>query len=152
MPLRYWRSKPKKRGLKIQKPKKNLNLLLNKWSGKPVFSLHFILNDGIPNLLKMKDLQDTLILLQKDFEINIVKVVSTKEDLIDMLRPVIHQMLNRDFERLLQVCYRIDLGENKLKSILHESDPETMALDLAKALVERQMLKIELKRKYSEKA
>jgi hypothetical protein len=100
----------------------------------------------------MKDLQDTLILLQKDFEISNVKLASTKDDLIDMLRPVIHQMLNREFERLLQVCYRVDLGENKLKSILHESDPETMAFDLAKALVERQMLKIELKRKYSEKA
>jgi hypothetical protein len=58
-------------------------------------------------------------------------------------------MLNRDFERLLQICYRVDLGENKLKQILHESEPELMAFDLAKALVERQMLKIEIKRRYS---
>jgi hypothetical protein len=95
--------------------------------------------------------QDTMLLLKKDFEISKEKEATTKEELIDLLLPVIQQMLNRDFERLLQICYRVDLGENKLKSILHESDPEMMAFDLAKALVERQMLKIEIKRKYSGK-
>ena len=94
-------------------------------------------------------MQDTMLLLKKDFEISKEKEAATKEELIDLLLPIIQQMLNKDFEKLLQVCYRIDLGENKLKSILHESDPETMAFDLAKALVERQMLKIEIKRKYS---
>lgn len=95
--------------------------------------------------------QDTVLLLKKDFEINKGEHASTKEELIDLLLPIIQQMLHRDFEKLLQVCYRIDLGENKLKSILHESDPETMAFDLTKALVERQMLKIEIKKKYSGK-
>lgn len=94
-------------------------------------------------------MQDTILLLKKDFEISREKEAATKEELIDLLLPIIQQMLNRDFEKLLQVCYRVDLGENKLKSILHESDPEMMAFDLTKALVERQMLKIEIKRKYS---
>ncbi|SMD41900.1 hypothetical protein SAMN00777080_0434 [Aquiflexum balticum DSM 16537] len=95
--------------------------------------------------------QDTMLLLKKDFEISKEKEATTKEDLIDLLQPIIQQMINRDFEKLLQICYRVDLGENKLKQILHESEPETMAFDLAKALVERQMLKIEIKRKYSGK-
>lgn len=95
-------------------------------------------------------MQDTILLLKKDFEISREKEAATKEELIDLLLPIVQQMLNRDFEKLLQVCYRIDLGENKLKQILHESDPELMAFDLAKALVERQMLKIEIKRKYQD--
>lgn len=95
-------------------------------------------------------IQDTALLLAKDFELKKTEKLSTKDDLIALMVPVIQQMLNRDFERLLQVCYRIDLGENKLKYILYESDPELMSFDLAKALVERQMLKIEIKRKYSD--
>lgn len=95
-------------------------------------------------------IQDTALLLAKDFDLKMPAKLSTKDDLIALMAPLIQQMLNRDFERLLHVCYRIDLGENKLKHILHESDPELMAFDLAKALVERQMLKVEIKRKYSE--
>lgn len=100
--------------------------------------------------MKEDFVQDTILLLKKDFEISREKEAATKEELIDLLLPIVQQMLNRDFEKLLQVCYRIDLGENKLKQILHESDPELMAFDLAKALVERQMLKIEIKRKYQD--
>lgn len=99
--------------------------------------------------MKEDIVQDTVLLLKKDFEISREKEATTKEELIDLLLPIIQQMLNRDFERLLQICYRVDLGENKLKQILHKSAPELMAFDLAKALVERQMLKIEIKRKYS---
>jgi hypothetical protein len=99
--------------------------------------------------MKEDFVQDTILLLQKDFEISREKEAASKEELIELLLPIIRQMLNRDFERLLQICYRVDLGENKLKQILHESEPELMAFDLAKALVERQMLKIEIKRRYS---
>jgi hypothetical protein len=99
--------------------------------------------------MKEDFVQDTMLLLKKDFEISKENQAATKEELIDLLLPIIRQMLNRDFERLLQICYRVDLGEIKLKHILHQSDPEMMAFDLAKALVERQMLKIEIKRKYS---
>ena len=63
--------------------------------------------------------------------------------------PIIQQMLNMDFENLLQLCDRIDLGENKLKSILHTSDPELISFELAKALVERQLLIIEIRNRYS---
>jgi hypothetical protein len=95
-------------------------------------------------------IQDTALLLERSFDLKIPEKLSTEEDLIALMVPVIQQMLNRDFEKLLQVCYRIDLGENKLKQILHESEPELMAYDLAKALVERQILKIEIKKKYSD--
>ena len=94
-------------------------------------------------------IQDTALLLAKNFDLKIPEKLSTKDDLIALMSPLIQQMLNRDFERLLQVCYKVDLGESKLKHILHKSDPEMMAFDLSKALVERQMLKIEIKRKYS---
>lgn len=88
--------------------------------------------------------------LQKDFALPVMSEVLSEEELVSLLTPLIKTMLDRDFERLLQICYRVDLGEEKLKTILHKSDPETLASDLARALVARQILKAEIRRKYSE--
>lgn len=88
--------------------------------------------------------------LQKDFALPVMSEVLSEEDLVSLLTPLIKTMLDRDFEKLLQICYRVDLGEEKLKTILHTSNPETLATDLARALVARQILKAEIRRKYSE--
>ncbi|MCH6235982.1 hypothetical protein [Cognataquiflexum rubidum] len=88
--------------------------------------------------------------LQKDFALPAIAEAFSEEDLVSLLTPLIKTMLDRDFEKLLQICYRVDLGEEKLKTILHKSDPETLASDLARALVARQILKAEIRRKYSE--
>lgn len=88
--------------------------------------------------------------LQKDFALPAIAEAFSEEDLVLILTPLIKTMLDRDFEKLLQICYRVDLGEDKLKTILHKSDPETLASDLARALVARQILKAEIRRKYSE--
>lgn len=88
--------------------------------------------------------------LQKDFSLPALTEAFSEEDLVSLLTPLVKTMLDRDFEKLLQICYRVDLGEEKLKTILHKSDPETLASDLARALVARQILKAEIRRKYSE--
>lgn len=87
-------------------------------------------------------------LLQKDFELVAPSEGMSREDLIAALTPLVSQLLNREFERLLQICYRIDLGEHRLKKILHESNPETMAAELSEALVDRQILKVEIRQRY----
>ena len=51
--------------------------------------------------------------------------------------------------RLLQLCYQIDLGEEKLKAILQHSDVASMAMELSLALVDRQLLKLDIWEKYS---
>lgn len=95
-------------------------------------------------------LQHTAAFLKEDFQLPEVKEELTEEILAQTLKPIISRMLDREFERLLNICYRIDLGETKLKKILHESDPEHMAEDLAQALVKRQIQKIEIRQKYSQ--
>ena len=67
--------------------------------------------------------------LQKDFALPAIAEAFSEEDLVSLLTPLIKTMLDRDFEKLLQICYRVDLGEEKLKTILHKSDPETLALE-----------------------
>lgn len=68
---------------------------------------------------------------------------------VSLLTQAVRQLLDQNLERLLQICYRIDLSENTLKKILSESPPEQLASDLAQALWERQKQKIVLRRRYS---
>lgn len=84
----------------------------------------------------------------QNFQVPEMKEKWTEEKLLSVLTPIIQKMLNSDFERLLHLCYRIDLGENLLKKILHESDPEFLAQDLARALIQRQLKKTEIRNLY----
>lgn len=71
-----------------------------------------------------------------------------REELIQLLMTDVKIFVNKDFERFLQFCYRIDLAEEKLKKILNNSDPETLIQDLTAAIVDRQLLKAEIRKKY----
>lgn len=77
--------------------------------------------------------KDTYSLIQKDFDLP-QELEGDEEKAIDILSKLISYMLDREFEKLLQICYRIDLGEERLKTILHLSEPDAVATDLAKAL------------------
>jgi hypothetical protein len=87
--------------------------------------------------------------LQKSFELSIPFRLDNMEQLVSLLVPAIRHGLDSDFEKLLQFCYRIDLSEEKLKRILHESPPGQMAEELSRAIITRQCQKFELRRKYS---
>ena len=89
-------------------------------------------------------------LITKDFQLPEVKEEFSEEKAIEVLSKAISQLMHRNLERLLQICYRVDLSENKLKQILHESEPDQVASDLAKAIWDRQKQKVEIRRKYSE--
>ena len=74
---------------------------------------------------------------------------TTREELASFICPAIRNLLDKDMGKLLQLCYQIDLGEGKLKSILHDSPVTSMAMDLSLALVDRHLLKFQLREKYS---
>jgi hypothetical protein len=93
--------------------------------------------------------EETFSLISKDFQLPEIKEKFSEEKALAVLTKAISQLMDRNLERLLQVCYRIDLAENKLKQILHESEPDQVAADLAKALWDRQKLKVEIRRRYS---
>jgi hypothetical protein len=88
-------------------------------------------------------------LIQKELNLSDQAASMSEEEYLKIISKAVQEMLNRDFERLLQVCYRIDLGEEKLKKILNESDPDYLASDLAHALWTRQKQKVEIRRRYS---
>ncbi len=93
--------------------------------------------------------QQTLSLLPADLELPEASEQLGEEEAIGLLAKAVSLLLDRDFERMLQICYRVDLSENLLKKILNESKPENVSLDLATALWERQKQKVEFRRRYS---
>lgn len=93
--------------------------------------------------------EETFSLITKDFLLPEITEEFSEEKALAVLTKAISQLMDRNLERLLQVCYRVDLAENKLKQILHESAPDQVAADLAKALWDRQKQKVEIRRKYS---
>jgi hypothetical protein len=93
--------------------------------------------------------QEVFSLVTKDFQLPEIKEEFSEDKAILFLTKAVSQLMDRNLERLLQICYRIDLSEDKLKQILHESEPDQVATDLAKALWERQKLKVKIRRRYS---
>jgi len=57
--------------------------------------------------------KDTFLFLKRIFELPELEESFEEEQAILILSKAISQLLDRDFERLLQICYRIDLGEEK---------------------------------------
>jgi hypothetical protein len=88
-------------------------------------------------------------LAQKQFDLPEIKESFDEEKAIRLLTLAVRDLLDKDLEKLLNICYRIDLSENTLKQILHQSEPDSVASDLAKALWERQKQKAEIWKRYS---
>ena len=63
------------------------------------------------------------------------------------LMPLINDLINHDFDALIQILYRIDVNEAKLKSVLRENPGQDAASLLADAIIDRQLEKIRLREK-----
>jgi len=89
-------------------------------------------------------------LLSKTFDYElIVPDKKTEEDFIreavEKLTPVIEYLLDKDYNRLLAILYRIDVNENKLKECFAGTGFTDVAACIAKSVVERQMMKVKLR-------
>lgn len=88
--------------------------------------------------------------LQKDFEIE--GNTSMQQKNFDELKRIlvlhIQQLLNTDLNKLLNIFYRIDLNEKKVKEILVLSKPGDVASDLAELIIERELIKVKTRLAY----
>ena len=60
------------------------------------------------------------------------------------------ELISTDFERLVQVMYRMDVKESKFASAMAQPDLESQAGLLARIVIEREMARIETRIKYSQ--
>ncbi|MGH2563649.1 MAG: hypothetical protein ACRDE5_03990 [Ginsengibacter sp.] len=60
----------------------------------------------------------------------------------------INDLINKDFSTLVQLLYRIDVNEKKLKERLKQNEKSDAALIIADLIIERQLQKIATKKQY----
>ena len=71
------------------------------------------------------------------------------EELKQKLALHINHLINHDFEKLVSLLYRIDVNENKIRQLLKQEEGENAAGLMADLIIERQLQKIESRRKSS---
>lgn len=67
-------------------------------------------------------------------------------DLQTSLAAYINELIIHDFERLVQLLYRIDVSEQKLKQLLREKKGTDAGILIAQLIIQRQWEKIESRR------
>ena len=85
-------------------------------------------------------------IISKDFDIpeNL-----SEEQLREVLIKTFEYLVEDDFNKLLQILYRADVDQYKLKSLLENTEGKSSAEIIAEAYIERQKAKVETWKKYS---
>jgi hypothetical protein len=74
----------------------------------------------------------------------------TEQELLSALIKIIAYLLDHDFNRLLNILYRIDVDENRVKELF--ASEESVAIGLSKAILERQIAKLQFRSSYRQES
>jgi len=100
------------------------------------------------------DLINSLTLFEKEFQLekSYLNLQAKEEISYDqaflMIVRVVEDLLSKDFNGLINVLYRIDISEEKLKGALALSNDNPASV-IAKMILDRQLQKVALRKKYS---
>lgn len=90
-------------------------------------------------------------LITKDFGLDDTEFADTLsvDSLERRLTKVVQYLLDKDFQRLINVMYRIDLPESTFQHVLANEEPDQIASSLSKHILERELQKAALRQKNS---
>ena len=71
------------------------------------------------------------------------------DNILQKLEPIIEVLLNKDFERLLNFLYRLDVSETVVNHILFDNHGEKTSMLLSEAIIRRELLRRYCRVKYS---
>lgn len=80
-----------------------------------------------------------------------ISVDSPAEVLKEKLIEFINNLIQNDFQKLIAILYKVDVSESKLKLLLREGVGEDAADIIATLIIEREMQKIETRKKFTRK-
>lgn len=100
----------------------------------------------------MKDnTQEAFDIIRRNFDFqdlsalaNVISIGDAKK----ILALKIREMLDKNLERLIGILYRIDISQKKIDDIFAASSKDKIASDIAGAVIERQLLKIQTREQY----
>ena len=87
--------------------------------------------------------------INKDLAVALPEKISF-EELQSLLSGHINTLIQKDFQKLLTILYRIDVSEEKLKKLLLQSDVEAGKI-IADLIIERQIQKIKTRQQFSQR-
>jgi len=96
--------------------------------------------------------------MQSENQISVAdKIVATTNTLRDkppgeireQLISLVNELINTDFDALVQLLYRIDVDEKKLKQLLQQYAGSASASIIADLIISRQLQKIATKKQFS---
>jgi hypothetical protein len=64
------------------------------------------------------------------------------------LSEFLNELIQKDFEKLIRLLYRIDISEAKLKQLLQQPPNEDASKIIAQLIIERQLQKIKFRKLY----
>ncbi len=100
-------------------------------------------------MVPVLDIQDIMLLSQQ------LDVVLQPEDSLKVLKnklsDKINYLIEQDFHALMHLLYRIDINEIKLKQTLQDNQDKDAGKLIADMIIQRQMEKAELRKKFKKK-
>ena len=72
------------------------------------------------------------------------------EEIRQQLISLINELIKTDFQALVQLLYRIDVDEKKLKEALKNNSQHDSAPVISELIIERQLQKIKIRHQYRE--
>lgn len=96
-------------------------------------------------------MKDIITQINRSFELreDLLATVDNEEKLLRLLSLYVQELINKDFEHLLYLLYKIDVGEKKVKKAILNSKPEEAHKVIAKMILEREKEKVETRKKYN---
>lgn len=95
----------------------------------------------------MEDHKEVFEIVSGNFDIVPHNVLSMNQ-VRDLLAARVREMLDKNVEKLVGTLYRIDISQRVTDEIFNLSSKDDIALLIADAVIERQLKKIETRRKY----
>jgi hypothetical protein len=87
--------------------------------------------------------------LQQNFQLPIA--INEMQDAENFLAEKINALIKDDFNFLIQILYRIDVNETRLKQVLKDNPNEDAGKIIAALLIERQLQKISTRGQFKRK-
>ena len=91
---------------------------------------------------------ETKIFLQEQFNLS-VTAYKTDEEAENQLAEKINYLIQTNFESLVNLLYRIDVNEKKLRQLLIDHPNEDAGKTIARLIIERQIQKIKNREMFS---
>lgn len=89
---------------------------------------------------------DIVQILNEQFSVKLSPLISD-EELQKKLAPIINDLIENDFKKLIYILYKVDISEVKLKLMLRDN-PETAAEIIALLIIERQKEKLKSRKNF----